>query len=136
MRFSNIDYAIPILLSILYFLAIKEAVPEGVYVFVAILAGFYHIPIKLIIDNTHNRDFTTRRRVESILINFNFYLVIGVSVFSLFLPESGFVKILEYIFTFTTLLSVAYFYITMKENLFFIICFLYLFLISGNSYIR
>ncbi|MEO5790109.1 hypothetical protein [Gelidibacter sp.] len=85
------DYLLLPILSLLYFLAIKNVIPAFIYLLIALLTSIYFFPIKLFLryDSTPSNN---KRRIVVLLSYFIISNIIALSALVAFQSDLGFIR--------------------------------------------
>lgn len=103
------EYILPIICSIIYFLAIKNIIPNLFYAVFAILVSLYFFPLKLILKNNSTEDYDKNNLMRII----SFIIISIISALSIIILINNNLD-LRYIFKVLSIINVfllIYFYI-------------------------
>ncbi len=107
----NRDYFLLPILSIIYFLTIKGAMPSVVYVIIALLTSIYFFPVKLFLENDATK-FTSQRRIVVLLSYFIISNLIAISILLAYQTDLGFIRTVISIYSLINLAFLIYFHMT------------------------
>ena len=129
------NYFIPIVFSILYFLTVKQVIPNVVYLILGVLAGLYYFPIRMALLLRKSLDSNIRSRVAVFTSNFLFAILLSLSVLNLYLEDGKVLSNIIGIFAIVNFLAMVY-YLTIEKNSYsFIIHFCFLIFISAVMFV-
>jgi hypothetical protein len=131
MNSKRADYIIPVVISILFFLAKKQIIPSYIYLVIVIPSGFYYIPVKLILFFRVAREPTMRDKLKVITSNLNYYLILFLSILKLFLEVNKELKVFIALTALVTCILFFYYLTADRKSNISIVYLLFLFLISG-----
>lgn len=107
------DYILILILSVLYFLSVKNVIPTFAYLIIALVGSFYFFPIKLFLDkNLFNE--TRNKKIAKILSYFVIGNIIVFSALMLYVDGPGFFR--NSLFVYGILNSILLFYFYFTEN--------------------
>lgn len=109
------DYILILLLSVLYFLSVKNVIHNFAYLIIALAISFYFFPIKLILDKSL---FTQPKKLKIIKV-ISYFIISSIVAFSalLFYTDSGpgFFRNALFVYGLLNMILLFYFYFT--ENI-------------------
>ncbi|MCK0125460.1 hypothetical protein MWU76_13765 [Gelidibacter sp. F2691] len=119
--FIKKDYFLVLLISVLYFLTVKNVLPVAAYLVIAIISSIYFFPMKLFlgeaIDNASKK--------KHILTAFSYFVtsnIITLTALVFFQEEPGFIHTALLIYGLINLGFLIYFYWTEKSSYNLILC--------------
>lgn len=111
--FFKKDYILIIIVSILYFLMMKNSIHPFTHLIVAILVGLYFFPLKLFIRQNFS-EYSKSNKVMAELSYFVISNVISLTALSSFLDPEGGIHNVIYIYGIINLIFLIYFHSTKK----------------------
>lgn len=135
MKTKGLGYLVPIAVSILYFITVKQVVPNIIYLILVVLISLYYFPIKLILFFNHSKESTVRDKMQVLLSNLLFSIILSLSILNIYLVGSEGLSNIIGIFAILNFLAIIYFYATDKISYNFIMHFCFLILISAVMFV-
>ncbi len=112
------EFLLPVIVSILYFLQVKQVIPITLYVIFASLTGIYFFPVKLLFDKTLSNNHLKNKLLEIISISI-FSIIIIFSIILLYEKANVSLKIsFEILSIVNVLLAIYYSMIDNRGNTF------------------
>lgn len=124
------DYLLILLLSVLYFLSVKNVIHNFAYLIIALISSLYYFPIKLFLDKSL---FTQpiKKKVIKVLSYFIIGNIIAFSGLLLYIDGSGFFRNALFVYGMLNLILLFYFYFTESISTSFILSLSTIILISA-----
>ncbi|TXE07466.1 hypothetical protein ES711_11920 [Gelidibacter salicanalis] len=119
--FIKRDYVLVLLISVLYFLTVKNVVPVVAYLVIAVISSIYFFPVKLFLGDA----FDNTSKKKHILAALSYFVtsnIITLTASVFFQEESGFVHTTLGIYALINLGFLFYFYWTEKSRYNVILC--------------
>jgi len=135
MNSKRIDYAVPGLVVILYFLTVRLLVPSAVCIVAAIAAGLYYVPFRLAVQLRAPGELKPLRKTEIIYTNLNFFIILVLSVLRLLLGADRTLKNIISIVGIFTYIGMFYFFSTEKKGNSGILYFIFSCLVSSLVFV-
>lgn len=108
------DYTLVLLISILYFLTIKEVVPEFAYLVIAVMISIYFFPIKLLLGNDIS-DASNKKKVTLAVSYFVISNIIALTALTAYFDRKGLILTAIHIYSFINFAFLLHFHF--KENM-------------------
>ena len=124
------DYLLLPILSVLYFLTLKNALPSYIYLISALLVSFYFFPIKLFIGSTLMKSSNTKKIIV-LLSYFVISNIIALTILTTYDPDLGFIRTTILIYSLLNLAFLFYFHMTESGSYNFILTCCAVFLTSA-----
>ena len=105
------DFLLLPILSVVYFLTIKSAIPSIVYLLIALLTSIYFFPIKLFLGYNSTK-FTDKKRIVVLLSYFISSNVIVLSALVSFQADLEVIRIAILIYSILNIALLIYFHFT------------------------
>ena len=124
------DYLVLPILSVLYFLTIKSAIPSLVYLLIALLTSVYFFPIKLFLGSDSTKS-TNKKRIVVLLSYFIISNIIVLSSLVAYQADLEFIRIAIPIYSILNIGFLFYFFMTESASYNFILTCCAVFLTSA-----
>ena len=105
------DYLILPILSVMYFLTVKEVLPTTTYLISALLVSFYFFPIKLFLGSELMK-FSNKRKIIVLLSYFVISNIVALTILAIYSVDFGFIRIAILIYSFLNIAFLFYFHFT------------------------
>lgn len=105
------DYILLLLLSVLYFLAIKSVLPAFIYLICALLTSFYFFPIKLFLGSALDKN-SSSKRIIVLLSYFVIGNIIALTALIAFQSDLDFIRTAIFIYGLVNLAFLIYYHFT------------------------
>lgn len=105
------DYILLLILSVMYFLTVKDALPATIYLVFALLVSLYFFPIKLFLGSAHIES-SQKRKIIVLLSYFVISNIIALTVLATYQTDFGFIRIAILIYTILNIAFLFYFHMT------------------------
>ncbi len=105
------DYILLPILSVLYFLTIKNAIPNYIYLISALLVSFYFFPIKLFLGSSLMK-FSNTKKIIVLLSYFVISNIVAMTVLTAYNSDLEFIRTAIFIYSFLNLVFLFYFHYT------------------------
>ncbi len=84
---NKIGYFIPLLVTIAYFLTIKQVISPSAYVIIAVPLGIFYFPLSMVVTKTLPYSVHSVSRFQELCSNFLFSIILSLTIISVFLSE-------------------------------------------------
>jgi hypothetical protein len=135
MEIKRLGYLVPVSVSILYFLTVKQVVPDIIYMIIGVLTALYYFPVKLLLFNNNFKESTVRTKVNVLSSNLLFSIILSFSILSIYLEDSENLSNFVGVFAIINFIALVYYYVTEKNSHYFIMHFCFLILISAIMFV-
>jgi hypothetical protein len=135
MEIKRLGYLVPVSVSILYFLTVKQVVPDIIYMIIGVLTALYYFPVKLLLFNNNFKESTVRTKVNVLSSNLLFSIILSFSILSIYLEDSENLSNFVGVFAIINFIALVYYYVTEKNSNNFIMHFCFLILISAIMFV-
>lgn len=105
------DYILLSILSVLYFLTVKTAIPNYIYLISAFLVSFYFFPIKSFLGSSLMKSSNTKKIIV-LLSYFVISNIVALTILTTYNSDFGFVRIAILIYSILNLAFLFYFHMT------------------------
>ncbi len=105
------DYLILPILSVMYFLTVKEVLPTTTYLISALLVSFYFFPIKLFLGSELMKS-SNKRKIIVLLSYFVISNIVALTIVATYSVDFGFIRIAILIYSFLNIAFLFYFHFT------------------------
>lgn len=105
------DYLILPILSVMYFLTVKEVLPTTTYLISALLVSFYFFPIKLFLGIELMKS-SNKRKIIVLLSYFVISNIVALTILAIYSVDFGFIRIAILIYSFLNIAFLFYFHFT------------------------
>jgi hypothetical protein len=125
---KKVDYYLPIVVSILYFLALKQVITATVYLVTVVPIAVYFFPVRILWESKSYNESGMKKKLLLISSNFLFALILSLSIFNIYIQKNDNVNLILTILAVVNLLAAIYYFLNEKSNNTFVthLCFTFL----------